>query len=170
MGAPEDCWAFAERFYAVPGVSAACLTLQDRHGADVCIVLYLLYLATTSRSLPDRIVAQVDESAKKWREAVVIPLRNVRNGLRQPRVGYPGRDSLRRLVLDAEVEAEHMQLLYLAALPVAPQRAVTHRAAAIGSLSGYAVLLGRRDDDIMTGLLALFDAYCAANSGIIRKE
>ena len=38
-------WDFSLAFYAMPGVADACLQLQDGCGADVNVLLFLLYRA-----------------------------------------------------------------------------------------------------------------------------
>jgi len=37
-------WRFSLDAYGRPGVAAACLDLQDRHGCDVNLILYALWL------------------------------------------------------------------------------------------------------------------------------
>ena len=167
MAAEDECWDFAQHFYATSGVSEACLALQDEFGADVCVMLHLLYLASGRRSLSDSGVVQLDAAARQWRETVIVPLRHVRQVLRQPRMGYPERDTLRRQVVETEIEAERMQIRYLACLQLSAQRASTHRAAARGNLSGYADLL-RHPDDVMLKLLTLFDRFCTAQPHFLR--
>ncbi len=43
----DPLWRFALDLYARAGVAPACLTLQDDAGADVTLVLYLLWCAMT---------------------------------------------------------------------------------------------------------------------------
>ena len=40
----QSLWDFSVELYARPGVAAACLALQDRAGADVCLLLAALWL------------------------------------------------------------------------------------------------------------------------------
>jgi uncharacterized protein (TIGR02444 family) len=40
----DELWQFSEQHYARPGVAAACLALQDEHGANVNLLLLLLLL------------------------------------------------------------------------------------------------------------------------------
>jgi len=145
-------WAFALRFYARPGVAAACLALQDDAGADVCLVLHLLHLATGRMTATPASVAALDATARPWREAVVHPLRGVRRWLRQ---SSDETDGLREAVKAAELDAERRLLTMLAEHKAATQPAASPEEAAETSLHAYADLLGQ-DRAIMTPLLALF--------------
>lgn len=40
----EQFWQFSEQHYARPGVAQACLELQDKHGANVNLLLLLIML------------------------------------------------------------------------------------------------------------------------------
>ena len=80
--APSAFWDFSLRFYARPGVAAACLDLQDEAGADVNVVLYLLFLASQGRQLAQTEVAEIDNLVAVWREQVVRPLRSARRHLK----------------------------------------------------------------------------------------
>ncbi len=145
-------WAFALRFYARPGVAAACLALQDEAGADVCLMLRLLHLATDRMAAQAASVAALDAAARPWREAVVHPLRGIRRWLRD---SHADADALREAVKSAELDAERMLLMVLASHPTETQPAASPQAAAETSLHAYADLLGH-DRAIMTPLLALF--------------
>ncbi len=161
MSPAPDLWSFARDFYAEPGVAEAFLALQDGAGADVCLVLHLLHLATARRSVTVSAVAEIDAAARPWRESVVIPLRMIRRGLRQSPAGYAEAEPLRRSVAAIEIEAERMQLAFLEMVVVTAQQAATSLAAAQDSLSAYCALLGRPHERI-ANLLALFDGYHSA--------
>lgn len=104
-------WDFALDFYARPGVSAACLTLQDEAGADVILLLTAIYADIHGRPLDGNAVEALREEMKDWREGVVLPLRAARRHLRAP---LPGRDAekekLRSAVKAVELSAEKLQL------------------------------------------------------------
>src|SRR5258707_13596754 len=53
-------WRFSLRFYARTKVSAACLALQDEAGADVNLLLFLLFLAEHQRQVSVEAVATLD--------------------------------------------------------------------------------------------------------------
>ncbi len=50
----DPLWTFACAFYGRPGVAAACLALQDEGGADVPLLLYLIWCGRTGRRLDAR--------------------------------------------------------------------------------------------------------------------
>jgi uncharacterized protein (TIGR02444 family) len=114
---PEDSafWRFSLSFYAVPGVSEACLQLQEDCGADVNVVLFALFLARAGRLLGDEDVARIEALAADWRDNVVQPLRRARRFLRAPPGGFDpaGTASLRNEVKRIELEAERLQQLSL---------------------------------------------------------
>ena len=43
----ERFWDFSVRTYGVPGVSQACLALQDERGVDVNMLLYCIWIGAT---------------------------------------------------------------------------------------------------------------------------
>lgn len=153
--ADEDIWSFCLRFYARPGVSAACLALQEDHGADVVLLLYLLFLARARRSLAAEAVGQCNQAAQAWREAVIQPLRRVRGTLKSAPAAYPRAGALRKSVAAAEMDAERMQLQRLAACEFPSQQAATAVAAARASLAAYCAHLGLPLDSTVN-LLTLF--------------
>jgi uncharacterized protein (TIGR02444 family) len=109
--AASGFWNFSLAFYARPGVADACLELQERCGADVNVVLFLLYLARRGRRLTAADVERIDAWAAPWRQAVVIPLRGVRRVLKTP-VGafHPeATAALRTEVKRIELAAERVQ-------------------------------------------------------------
>ena len=115
MGADRSAdgsfWDFSLKFYALPEVADAFLELQDRSGADVNVMLFLLYLARAGRLLGAADIARIDTLAAPWRETVVAPLRSVRRALRSP-VGefQPGATAaLRSDVKRIELAAERLQ-------------------------------------------------------------
>jgi uncharacterized protein (TIGR02444 family) len=158
MAADTDLWSFAQHFYAEPGVAEACLALQDDAGADVCLVLRLLHLAMTRRSVAVAAISEMDAAARPWRESVIVPLRMVRRELRRNTPGYPGAAALRSAVAAIEIEAERLQLAFLDAADVTTHPAATPHAAAQTSFSAYCAVLSKPPDS-MARLLALFDAY-----------
>jgi uncharacterized protein (TIGR02444 family) len=78
----EELWKFSLDFYARPGVEAACLALQDQHGRDVNIMLYLCWLGLSARGrIDDGGVARAEETMAPWRRAAIEPLRAARRAL-----------------------------------------------------------------------------------------
>lgn len=106
-------WDFALRLYGSEGVERACLALQDRHGADVNLLLFCCWAALAEgRPLsPERLQGAMD-AVTDWQREVVVPLRAVRRRLRQPPPAFADGDSaaLRQTVKTAELDAERQEL------------------------------------------------------------
>jgi len=142
MNEPRDTaaqfWRFSLAFYAEPGVAAACLELQDRHGLDVNLALYSCWLGLSGRGRIDaRGLAAADAAIADWRRSVIEPLRTARCALKA--MNDPGAPELRERVKAAELEAERLCQNRLAALAPAPAAAdrQSQLEAACVNLSAY---------------------------------
>lgn len=104
-------WKFSLAVYGTPGVPDACLRLQDQSGADVNVVLYLLWLAVQGRELSEAQVRQAADSVDSWRAGVVVPLRTARRALKEPPalLVSEAAATLRNKVKALELEAERLQ-------------------------------------------------------------
>ncbi len=113
-------WDYSIALYGRQEVAQACLGLQRRHGIDVNIVLFCLWLAASGRGafaegeLPDALAA-----VQSWQKEVVRPLRKLRQRLKSPIAPAPPdlANGLRRQVAAAELDAEHIEQLILAQGP-----------------------------------------------------
>lgn len=107
-----ECWAFALATYARPGVAEACLTLQNKAGVDVMLLLTTTFAAVKHRLLltPDEIKA-LDEACRPWREHIVWPLRTIRSGLKTGPRPAPGEatEPFRSQVKALELAAEKLE-------------------------------------------------------------
>lgn len=139
----EPFWNFSLQFYAAPSVAESCLELQDRHGADVNLILFALWAASRGSTLDAAAIAAADQQAKPWRETVIKPLRAARRALKQPPDGFdaPAVAALRRNVQAHELEAERLQQAAMASLVPRPAQHPS-LAAARAYLALYATLLG----------------------------
>lgn len=155
----DDLWSFAKRFYAEPGVSEICIALQDEAGADVCVVLHLLHLSAAGRKISRTDLQTLEAVARPWRETVVVPLRNIRRGLRQSSDGYEGAETLRRSVGALELEAERIELERLGTHPIPERSKMPPVLVAQANLSLYCDLLQRPYGSI-DSLLRQFASYC----------
>jgi uncharacterized protein (TIGR02444 family) len=104
-------WQFSIKFYAVPGVAPACIALQDEAGVDVNLLFFLLWNATLSRTLTKAEVEELDRTIGAWRNAAVIPLREIRRALKTaPAMLTPDvAETFRNRIKAAELEAERLQ-------------------------------------------------------------
>jgi len=107
-------WRFSLRFYSRPGVAAACLALQDEAGADVNLMLFLLFLAEHKRQVMTDDIPRLDSTVRAWRDCVVKPLREVRRALKAGigeipiAVSETFRGQIKRLELESEQIEQHL--------------------------------------------------------------
>ncbi|HEX9489573.1 MAG TPA: TIGR02444 family protein [Stellaceae bacterium] len=134
----EEFWKFSLDFYARPGVEAACLALQDQHGRDVNIMLYLCWLGLSARGRIDGDgLARAEETMAPWRRAAIEPLRAARRGLDPAE--RDGVAALYEAAKAIELVAERMGQQQLGALapPPAPRAADRRAADAAANLTLY---------------------------------
>lgn len=101
-------WDWALEAYARPGVSEACLDLQDAGGQNVCLLLWAAWAAETGRALDDDARADACDIARAWEDAAVGPLRAIRRRLK-PRIldmDDAARQAVRDQVKALELAAE----------------------------------------------------------------
>ena len=114
-------WQFSIDFYQRPGVEKGCLAWQEQFGADVNVLLFSLWCATTGSVLKegDLRCLLADPALCRWQRDVVVPLRAVR---RASQVGreHEGdqahgadceglRDELYQMLLASELQAEEVE-------------------------------------------------------------
>jgi len=110
-------WTFSLRLYSRDEVAAACLALQTRHGLDVNVLLYCIWLgAERGVLLSETDAARIVENVNRWHDGVVRPLRAMRVRLKDDPHGAPKAmaDMLRNEIKRAELDAERIeqQLLF----------------------------------------------------------
>jgi uncharacterized protein (TIGR02444 family) len=140
----ETFWIFSLRFYQLPGVAESCIELQDRHGADVNLVLFALWAADSGHQLDAEAIAVADRATRQWRETVTQPLRAARRALKTWPDGFNESEVsvLRRQVMAAELESERLQQGAMARELTLDARGAS-LAAAQRNLSRYEALLGK---------------------------
>lgn len=98
-------WEFALALYGRDGVEAACLSLQDEAGVDVCELLWHCWLyrhGLTCEVPPDAV--------RHWQRDVTAPLRRLRRALKAEARADEGVAELRRTLQQAELQAEREAL------------------------------------------------------------
>jgi uncharacterized protein (TIGR02444 family) len=113
--AGEEFWEFSLAFYALPRVAEALLALQDRHGRDVNLILFALWLGLSGRGHLAAIgLATAQEAIREVRLDLIEPLRRLRRDLKP----NPAADiqHLRERIKALELEAEKAAQQRLAAL------------------------------------------------------
>ncbi len=150
-------WRFSLSVYGQQGVPDICLALQDAHGVDVNVLLYLLFRATWGAELDADEIARLDAAIAPWRDEVVRPLRGVRRALKGAALARIAADDdrLRQRIKSAELEAERLQQMALARLGEAMAGTETAPDAALGAAwRAYGAHLGSDlPADALTGLL-----------------
>lgn len=155
-------WGFSLALYGGPGVADACLSLQDRHGLDVNLLLFCCWAGAQGRALDASDVARLLASVEDWQRSVVRPLRQVRRRLKGLAAAESGRlGDLRRAIKDCELAAERIEqaILHDALPPSAPQTppAARQAACAAANLAVYlevaGVPIGSRDGAELETLL-----------------
>lgn len=134
-----NLWEFALQFYSDPDVQSACLALQDEHGADVNIVICLLWRATRGESVDLDEIARLDGCVSRWRSDVVLPIRHIRRHLKQQTL-LPDRneqEAFRRRIKTVELEAEKMELQWLQVASGGLEGSAETEAAAQNNLTSY---------------------------------
>lgn len=78
-----EIWAFVNGVYAASGIEKVCLKLQDEFGADVVMVLFLVWLGLGGKAVNRRELEALREIAVQWQQAVIGPQRRVRRQLKK---------------------------------------------------------------------------------------
>ena len=164
-------WRFSLRFYRSPDVADACIALQDGCGADVNVLLFILWLAGERRQIGIAEARRINLTAMPWRDGVVVPLRALRRRLKD---GVPpiGSDEMfRNRVKAIELEAERLEqeALFGIVPSLAATTASSAQAAARANVAAYEAALGARLPPAALDVLyaALPAAGAAARSGEI---
>ena len=100
-------WDFSLNIYGVPGVAPACLRCQDEAGADVNLILFLLWRAVARYRLAEGEIASLDALVAPWRKHIVEPLRAMRRELKSESLDETGAFRERIKHSPGEVQIEH---------------------------------------------------------------
>jgi uncharacterized protein (TIGR02444 family) len=152
-------WQFSLRFYRLPKVADACIALQEEAGVDVNLLLFLLWQARQRRRLSAAAVEALDATIAPWRDLTVIPLRNIRRGLKSPPglVAPPTAEAFRNRIKAVELEAERLQQEAMYALPSPGADDSEPDAAARANVAAYETSLRVRfSQPVVTTLLEAF--------------
>ena len=108
-GRSDAHWAFALAVYGQPGVPDACITLQDRHGVDVNVMLVMLFANAVHGTAPRRdAIVRLDAVGRPIQETVVKPLREVRRAMKGRDFGA-ATEHVRGKVKASELAAEQLE-------------------------------------------------------------
>ncbi len=116
MNSQDSLWQFALAYYQRPAVAELCLELQDQWGADVCLLLWCLWLERQDVRLDSERLQEVHARFQPWRQQVVEPLRQLRRQLKHNYGTADGDiEALRQQVKQVELHSEKLLLQWLAA-------------------------------------------------------
>jgi len=129
----DALWRFSLAFYDRPGVAEALITLQDRDGFDVNLMLFALWFGISGRgALGSGTLAAAERATGTLRDEIVGPLRRLRRKLRD----HPDGDirQLREGVKSLELAGERLAQTRLVRLcargrtdtPLPERRAAAH--------------------------------------------
>jgi uncharacterized protein (TIGR02444 family) len=107
---PGAFWEFSLAFYSRERVSAACLSLQNRRGADVNILLFCCWLATLGLKVDASGLHAAIAEVEAWRRDVLEPLRSARRAVSDqfPEIAKSDRQAIKHGVLSVELECERI--------------------------------------------------------------
>jgi uncharacterized protein (TIGR02444 family) len=134
-------WDFSLRLYALPGVAPACLRCQDEAGADVNLVLCLLWHAMAGRLLASEEIAGLEAQVADWRKQVVEPLRSLRRALKSRSLDNTGAFRQRIKAMELEAERLEQEALSQAATGLPHRAPVSPGEAASANLRNYETTL-----------------------------
>ena len=103
-------WDFALALYAKPGVEAACLTLQEEVGLDVCELLFHCWLYSCGLEALPSAVARQRVQRRQWQSSVTEVLRGLRRHLKASAAASESVTVLRETIKQAELMAERENL------------------------------------------------------------
>lgn len=103
-------WDFALSLYAMPGVEAACLTLQDENDVDVCELLFHCWLYSCGLEVIPAKVMTIRRERCQWQQHVTEVLRGLRRDLKVLAAASDSVATLRQTIKQAELMAERENL------------------------------------------------------------
>lgn len=111
----QSCWDFVVKLYARPGISQACLELQDRLGVDVSFLLTVLFYAKRRNiDLSIDEIASLDRSISAWRDEVIVPLRRLRRHVKASGLLNSSTEAFYQRIKADELLAEQLEIGILA--------------------------------------------------------
>jgi uncharacterized protein (TIGR02444 family) len=142
MSADTPFWDFSIAVWGREAVEPACLALQARHGVDVNILLFCSWAGRRGRALDAADLGRLIEAIRPWRDAAVLPLRELRVWLKSQQVAPSATaKALRERIKACELEAESIQQTLLITTIEVPEGS-GEAAVTAGNLVRYFGVLG----------------------------
>ena len=142
-------WAWALEAYARPGVADACIELQDRHGQNVPLVLWVVW---AGRHAGGGDLERGATLAARW-ETAAGALRSARRSLKSDLPDLPSttRETFRRQVKAVELAGERVLMAALEDLPSTRETGGSEAERLARASGAYGARVG---PEVFTGLLA----------------
>jgi uncharacterized protein (TIGR02444 family) len=149
---PGAFWEFSLAFYAREAVGAACLSLQDRRGADVNVLLLCCWLGTLKLTINEAGIKSAIEAVADWRRDVLEPLRAVRRQVVNAPMAIDKveRRAIKDGLLAAELDCERAaqaRIVTVVAADVEPTEVGTIQSIASNALETYLGLLALEPEE-----------------------
>ncbi len=114
---PHPFWEFSLRAHEHAGVHEACLQLQVNHALDVNLLFFCCWAGSVAEDplgLPA--IKRAMNAVAGWQKEIVRPIWTARHRLKPRFFDFPVTmtEPLRRDLVSAEVDAEHIEQLHLA--------------------------------------------------------
>src|SRR5262249_7110507 len=74
----DNLWKFSIHYYAREKIADACLRLQNECGADVNLILFILWMSAREELLSAAQLRLAVRATAPWQRTVVVGLRRVR--------------------------------------------------------------------------------------------
>ncbi len=110
-------WDFTVESHRRPGVHEACLRLQMDHRIDVNFLFWCCWVARTGAPpLDEKQLQTALDAVGSWQEEIVRPIWKARWKLKPAYGSFPKdlTEALRRQLIAAEINGEHIEMLHLA--------------------------------------------------------
>jgi uncharacterized protein (TIGR02444 family) len=160
---PGAFWEFSLAYYSRERVSAACLSLQNRRGADVNILLLCCWLATLGLRVEPSGLHSANAAVEAWRRDVLERLRGARRAVADqfPELATSDRRSIKHGILSVELECERLaqeKIAQAATAVVAAEDGATPLQIASSALETYLdMIVGSPDEQDAEDLQALLE-------------
>ena len=141
-------WDWSADVYARPGVERLLLTLQDRHGLNVNMLLWCLWCGAHFETPADLILRKAHHLSRRWTGAVTSPLRAARRALSDSPIQTPNEEAsaLKAQILQSELTAERIEQTALGRLAIENLAGARDREGAVTrarkTVAGYVRLTG----------------------------
>jgi len=164
-------WDFSLQVYGGDGAAPICLSLQERHAADINLLLYCAWAGALGHRISDADLALADAAVTRWHREIVVPLRGLRTILKADAMGCAPEtaETIRAEIKSAELNAEHGEQIILSGVldKLRQSGAEEPRAAAEFNMGFYLESLGnglQKADKDGLQIIARFVAEADAGS------